>query len=399
MNKSIFPYEEEKLKADKAINNGRPYQQCKISVMDTIADPDITFDENGISNYYYEFQNKLAVHVLTGVDGERKLQEITNKIKSESKGQKYDCITGVSGGVDSTYVCYLAKKLGLNPLIVHFDNGWNSQTANQNIQNIISKLGFDLYTLVVEWDEFKDLQLSYLKASVVDIEAITDHAIITTMYKLAKKHNIKYILSGNNIVTEATLPKSWIWNKGDHVNILDIHKKYGTLPLKTFPLFNTMLKKYYKAKGIENITPLNYIDYDKGKVKEIITGELGWQDYGGKHYESIWTRFYQGYILPTKFGIDKRKAHLSDLIFSKQISKETALEELKLPIYDEQQFRQDYDFVLKKLNLSEQEFDQIMKLPVRKHQDFKTEKSIWAQYPILEPVRPLWRVVKKALKV
>ena len=302
----------------------------------------------------------------------------------------------MSGGVDSTYLCLTAKRLGLNPLIVHFDNGWNSELAVKNIENIISKLGFDLYTFVVDWNEFKDLQLAYLKASVVDIEALTDHAIIGTLYRLAAEYDIKYILSGYNIVTEGVLPSYWVWNKTDHANIKDIHKKFGSVSLKTFPLFTAKQKRFDMVrKGIEVINLLNYLPYNKKKVKEAITEELGWRDYGGKHYESVFTRFYQGYILPVKFGIDKRKAHLSNLIFSKQIEKPEALAELEKPIYDAQVLKDDYEFVLKKFDLTTEEFQAIMKAPRREHTEFEVEKGIFEKYPLVKALKPIGNMVKK----
>lgn len=391
----MLMYDEEKLKHDPAANFGRPYQQCSISVMDTIADPDIRFDEKGICNYYYEYLERETAAVPKGAEAERQLKEIVDKIKVSGAGNKYDCITGVSGGVDSTYLALMAKKLGLRPLIVHFDNSWNSESAVKNIENIISKLGFDLYTLVVDWEEFKDLQIAYLKASVVDIEAITDHAIIGTMYRLAAENNIRYILSGANVVTETTLPRYWIFNKMDHVNIQDIHSQYGKLKLKTFPFFNSAKKRLYtKLKKVETVFPLNYLPYNKKEVKEVITRELDWRDYGGKHYESVFTRFYQGYILPVKFGIDKRKAHLSNLIFSGQIKKGEALEELSKPGYDLQQLKTDYEFVLKKFELTEEEFEQILKLPRREHSEFKTEKSVWDQYMVLKLMKGIRNKIK-----
>lgn len=386
----MLMYNEALLKNDLKANGGRVYQQCSISVMDTIADPNIRFDENGVSNYFAEYQKQEKTWVVKGEAGERKLAELVSAIKEAGKGKKYDCITGVSGGVDSTYLVLRAKQLGLRPLIVHFDNGWNSELAVMNIENIIKRLGFDLYTLVVDWAEFRDIQMAYLKASVVDIEAITDHAIIGTLYKLAAENGIKYILSGSNIVTEATLPLHWIWNKSDHVNIKDIHQRYGKLPLKTFPFFSTRQKQVYiKAKGIEVVTPLNYMNYVKTDVKQAIIRELEWRDYGGKHYESVFTRFYQGYILPVKFGIDKRKAHLSNLIFSGQITKAEALSELSKPIYDPEQLQTDYDFVLKKFNLTGEEFEEIMKQPRREHNEYKVEQSIWDTYAILKPLKKL----------
>lgn len=386
----MLTYNEELLKNDLKLNFGRPYQQCSMSVMDTIADPNITFDEQGVCNYYHEFKIQEKNQVRYGEAGKEKLQAIVSEIKAAGKGKKYDCITGVSGGVDSTYLALQAKKLGLRPLIVHFDNGWNSELAVKNIENIISRLGFDLYTLVVDWEEFKDIQMAYLKASVVDIEAITDHAILGTLFRLAAKNDIKYILSGTNVVTEATLPKHWIFNKYDHVNIKDIHTKFGSLKLKTYPLFTGKEKRMcIRLKGIQSVSPLNYMDYNKAAVKNEIIQELGWRDYGGKHYESVFTRFYQGYILPVKFGIDKRKAHLSNLIFSGQITKEEALAELEKPGYDPQQLKEDYAFVLKKFNLTDAEFDELMKQPRREHQEFKIEKSVWDKYWVLRMVKKI----------
>lgn len=396
MQLKIAQYDEEKLKQDAAANFNRPYQQCTISVMDTIADPGISFDEKGICNYYYEYLQKEKWFVPTKDEGAKKLEEIIQRIKDAGAGKKYDCITGISGGVDSTYLCLKAKELGLRPLIVHFDNGWNSELAVKNIEQIIAKLGFDLFTLVVDWNEFKDLQLAYLKASVVDIEALTDHAIAGTLYKIAAENNIKYILSGYNIVTEGILPPYWVFDKGDSANIKDIHKKYGTHSLKTYPLFGLKERKYFAGiKGIETVNLLNYLPYNKASVKEIIAKELGWRDYGGKHYESVFTRFYQSYILPVKFGIDKRKAHLSNLIFSGQLTKSQALEELAKPIIEEKQLQEDYAFVLKKLNLTQGVFEKILSQPRREHTDFATLKSIYKTYPVLKVVRPFVQLIKK----
>lgn len=370
------------------------YRQCTVSVMDTTADPDISFDEKGICNYYYAYKKAEADQVLMGEAGQKKLEEMAYLIKEAGKGKPYDCIMGLSGGVDSTYIAYLSRELGLRPLAVHFDNGWNSELAVQNIENIVNKLGIDLFTYVINWDEFRDLQIAYLKASVVDIEAITDHAIFATMYRLAGERKIKYILSGTNVQTEQTLPKSWIHPKADHINIKSIHKAYGKVPLKTFPFMDAKVKRYYsQALGIQPISLLNYVDYNKKRVKELIQRELGWRDYGGKHYESVWTRFYQGYILPTKFKIDKRKAHLSDLVFGGQISKEEALSALKAPMYDATQFKIDYDFVLKKFGFTESEFDAILKQAPRSHYEFDYEKPLDVRYPLLKPVKMLYRTL------
>lgn len=370
------------------------HSKCNKCVLEICDDPILKFDEVGICNYCREYDVVEKASVLMGFEGVQKLKSVIGEIKKSGKGKKYDCILGVSGGVDSTYLAYLAKQHGLRPLAVHFDNGWDSELAVQNIENIINRLGFDLHSYVVDWPEFKDVQLAYIKASVIDIEAVTDHAILGTVYRLAKKYGISSILSGTNVVTEAILPSHWIFNKADHVNLLDIHRQYGTTrKLKTFPLYNTVLKKYCNnILKVRSFSPLNYVDYNKARVKEIIIKELGWRDYGGKHYESIFTRFYQGYILPTKFGVDKRKAHLSNLICSGQITRDEALLELQEPIYDPELLKVDMEFVLKKLGLSRNEFDQLMKLPPRSHYDFATERPLHERYPLLKP----FRIVKDA---
>lgn len=372
------------------------YKQCSKTVMDNIADPNITFDENGVCNYYHEYFEKEKTHVKKGQEGIDFYNTKIEKIKADGKNKPYDCILGLSGGVDSSYLAHLSKKEGLRPLVVHFDNGWNSEQAVKNIESIVSKLDFDLYTYVINWEEFKDIQLAYLKASVIDIEAITDHAIAATLYQLAAKHKINYFLSGYNIVTEAILPKAWVFNKQDAENIKDIHQQFGTVPLKTFPLLTMAKKRYYSMlMNVESVPLLNYVDYQKDKVKELLKTELNWKDYGGKHYESVWTRFYQGYILPEKFKVDKRKAHLSTLICSKQITKEQALEALKQPIYDANQLAIDKEFVLKKLGLTETAFQELMNLPACPHTNFKTESnSYFEKYPLLKPLKGIYNAIK-----
>lgn len=357
------------------------YRQCAITVMDNIADPDITFDKEGVSNYFYEYKKAEQENVLTGKAGEEKLHRLAEEIKKNGQGKPYDCLIGLSGGVDSTYVAYLVKQLGLRPLAVHLDNGWNSELAVMNVENIVTKLGFDLYTLVVNWEEFKDIQLSYLKASVVDIEVVSDHAIFATMYKLAKDKNIGYIISGTNVVTEHIMPPCWLYKKMDFTNLKDIHSKYGSVKIKTYPTFD--FKKYVYYSAVLKLTPisiLNYVPYNKQQIKELITKELDWRDYGGKHYESAFTKFYQAYILPQKFKIDKRKAHLSTLICSGQMTKEDALKELEQLLYEPAQLKSDTEYVIKKFGLTEKEFEDIMKLPVRKHEEFKTDQHLKEGY-------------------
>ncbi len=375
------------------------YRQCAVTVMDNIADPDIRFDDKGICNYYYEYIQAEKSEVLKGPAGEKMLQQLAGKIRAAGQGKAYDCLIGLSGGVDSTYVAYLVKQLGLRPLAVHLDNGWNSELAVKNVENIITKLNFDLYTLVVNWEEFKDIQLAYLHASVVDIEVVSDHAIFATMYKLAKEKNIGYIISGTNIVTEYIMPPAWLYHKMDFANLRDIHNRYGKLKLKTYPTFDFSKYLYYSA--LLRLTPisiLNYVPYNKKEIKEFIKKELDWRDYGGKHYESIFTKFYQAYILPEKFRIDKRKAHLSTLICSGQLTKEEALRELEQPLYSPSELAADKEYVLKKLGLSEAEFIAIMKLPVRRHQEFKTDTRLKDIYMnLLVRTAPVRKKIKKII--
>ncbi len=357
------------------------YQQCSLTVMDNIADPDIQFDKEGVCNYYHEYKKVEAESVFPGESGERKLHQLADEIKRRGSRNRYDCLIGLSGGVDSTYVAYLVKNLGLRPLAVHLDNGWNSELAVKNIENVITKLGIDLITLVINWEEFRDIQLAYLKASVVDIEVVSDHAIFASMYKLAKQEKTGYIISGTNIVTEHIMPPRWIYKKMDYANLKDIHDHYGKLSRKTYPTFD--FKKYVYYSALLKLTPisiLNYVPYNKESIKKLIQEKLDWRDYGGKHYESVFTKFYQAYILPAKFKIDKRKPHLSTLICSGQMTREQALNELAKPLYDEKQLREEKEYVLKKFNLSNDEFEVIMKTPPARHEDFKTDAQIKERY-------------------
>lgn len=343
--------------------------------MDNIQDPNITFDENGVCNYYHEYKTLEKTDVFQGEEGRRKLEEWIDKIKQNGKGKQYDCILGVSGGVDSTYLAYLANEWGLRVLCVHFDNGWNSELAVKNIENIVSKCNFDLYTHVFDWEQFRDLQIAHLKANVIDIEGITDMGIVGTLMLLSLKNKSKYLLSGINIVTEAILPRYWVYK--DYYNIIDVYRKYGSgKKITTFPFWDSeRYRLEAKLRGIRFFTPLNYVSYIKKDVKKFIAKELDWKDYGGKHYESVFTRFYQGYILPNKFGIDKRKAHLSNIIASGQITREEAVEELKQPIMHPEQVKTDYEFVLKKLGFTEKWFEEYIKSPRVEHKNFDTEEK------------------------
>lgn len=332
---------------------------CSRCVMDTIDDPNIIFDQEGHCNYcnaYFQ-QTKQTPEQLR-----EELRLIIENVKSSRDENKYDCLVGVSGGADSMYLVHLLIKFGLKPLVVHYDNGWDSELAVKNIEVIINKLNIDLYTYVNDWEEFKDLQLSFIKASVIDIELITDQAIIALFYKLSQKYKIKYVFTGHNTSTEFILPKHWYHWKLDGLNIKAIHKKFGTKKLKTYPIVNYFDQYYFNKTGkIKQFSLLNYIEYNKEEAKEILKNEYGWIDYTGKHNESIFTRFYQSYILPLKFNVDKRKAHLSSLICSGQMSRQKALEELNVIPWQTQQARDDKAYIIKKLGLNEKTFDEWMK--------------------------------------
>lgn len=344
------------------------YRICAHCVMDDL-DPDIWFNENGVCNYCIQAESLLKkVHFLED-DSKKILCKLAQTIKSKNKNGSYDCVIGLSGGVDSSYVAYLVKEIGLNPLAVHFDNGWNSETAVSNIKNLVNKLNIDLTTYVVNWEEFKDLQRAFIKASVVDIEIVTDFAIIGALLKFTKEHNIRYIIGGNNIATEHGMPRSWNWHKRDTKNIKSIHKLFGTRPIRSFPMVG--LGRWFLIKYIgipfQHIEILDLINYRKDKAMQLLTEKLGWQYYGGKHYESIFTKFYQAYILPQKFRIDKRKVHLSALIRNGEISREDALADLKKLLYDPIELRNDKEYFLKKLEFTEAEFDEIMRQSPKPH--------------------------------
>jgi N-acetyl sugar amidotransferase len=378
----------------KIVNKNKPLElanvQCSKCLMDSHDDPKIRFDDQGVCEYCLGFEEEKRNYVREGAEGEQLMTSTIEKIKAYGAGRKYDALVGLSGGIDSSYVAYLAKLKGLRVLCVHFDNGWNSELAVANIQAITTKLGFDLYTYVINWEEFKDLQLSYLKASVIDIEVITDHAIYGVLYKVAQEKDIKYVLGGHNVVTEGVLPFHWLYNSKDDINIKSIHRKYGTQKLKTYPFLDARMRRFILRSGVEFINYLNWVPYKKDAAKKELADKLGWRDYGEKHHESIWTKFYQAYILPVKFGVDKRKAHFSTLICSGQMTKYEALEEITRPSYSEAELKNDKLFILKKLGLSEDEFEGLMHRPIQSHWDFDTQGSFFNHYPIFKPLRPLW---------
>jgi len=348
--------------------------------MDT-TDPDITFDENGVSSHalLYERTMKATVDAANAGNRADDLAAVVARIKKAGEGKPYDCIIGISGGVDSSYLILQAVRLGLRPLAVHFDSGWNSELAVGNIENIVSRLNLDLFTDVVDWREMKDLQLSFFKASVANCDIPTDHAFPAVAYRQAAKYRIRYILSGHNFATESILPQSWGYNAADARHVKGIQKRFGSVKLTTYPLLG-IFKRYFWFGYIRPITTvqlLNYMPYVKADAKQAIAGELGWRDYGGKHYESVFTRYFQGSYLPKKFGFDKRKAHLSSLIMSGQLTRDTALAELAEPDYPADLERQDHEFIAKKLGLSVPQFDEIIARPPVDHLEYPNSKWLF----------------------
>jgi len=361
-------------------NTKRKYQICIKCVMDT-SDPDIRFDSYGICNHCHFYESYASEHLHYDDNGQKQLAMIIERIKTAGRNKPYDCISGISGGVDSSYTVYLAKKMGLRPLIVHFDNGWNTEASVRNVHNIVSKLGLDMETYVVDWEEFKDIQLAYLKASVMDIEAPTDHAIAAVVNRLTRKYGIKYLLSGGNIVTEAIMPDAWGYSNMDLKNIRAIHKRFGSLRLKTFPTFGLLDRIWLQIiHGTTSIRILNYVPYNRQQAKVVLMKELAWQDYGYKHYESVITRFYQGYILPKKFGIDKRRAHYSTMICSGQMTRSEALLELEKSTYpNDSLLLTDMEFVAKKFGPSISDLKNIIANPPRSHYDYPNDHLIYAR--------------------
>ena len=337
------------------------YRVCTRCIMDT-SDPEIEFDADGVCNHCHDYERRLAAEVYPGVKGKQQLAKVVAQIKREGAGKKYDCILGLSGGVDSTYVAYVTKQLGLRPLAVHLDNGWNSEISVRNIENIVTILGIDLHTEVLDWEEFRRLQVAFLRASTPDSEIPTDHAIIATLYKLAAEHGIRWIMDGSNIVTEIMVPATWSHGHSDWGYIKHLNDTFGGGELKTYPHYDyyDYMVRFPHRQRIQRFPLLNYIDFNKLEAMEVMKRELNWTPYGGKHYESIYTRFYQGYILPKKFGFDKRRSHLSCLVANGRMTRDEALAEIQKPALSEEMEREDRAFVTKKLGLTEAEFDDIM---------------------------------------
>lgn len=369
------------------------YRQCVRCVLSTGDDPSISFDDSGLCNHCRTYDDSVSREMLSDREAKRELELILDDIRRSGNGKRYDCIIGLSGGVDSTYVAYKVKQMGLRPLAVHLDNGWDSELAVKNIESTVMGLGIDLYTHVIDWKEFRDLQLSYFRAGVIDLEIPSDHAIMAALYNTASKYGVRYILSGHNLVTEGFIPERWIHHKFDTLNLRSIHRRFGSIPLRTTPIISypkfLLLTNFM---GYRMFPLLNYMHYNKVAAKEEMARELNWRDYGAKHYESIFTRFYQGYILPEKFGVDKRKSHLSTLICSGQMTREEVLAELDRPPYPSaSQLEEDRTYVIKKLGFTDDSFRAYMNSPEVLHSAYPSYISLYRKYlqPIVHGLRKL----------
>lgn len=359
----------------------REYQICTKTIMDT-TDPNIVFDENGISDYYHNFHNVMKPDWHPDEKGHKELMEIAEAIKKDGKGKDFDCIIGLSGGLDSSYVAYVAKEvMGLRPLLYHVDAGWNTDQAVGNIEKLVDGLGLDLYTDVINWEEMKDLQVATLKSGISDQDLCQDYAFFSSLYIFARKQGIKHVLTGSNISTECCRePMEWGgYGPGiDTTLIKDIHSKFGKKPLKTFPLIDVLVYKayYMTVLGMKVIKPLNLVPYVKTEVEDFLEEKYGWKRFKHKHHESRFTRFYEDYWLPRRFGFEKRRAHFSSLILTGQMTREEALDRISRPEMDEQFLKQEFEYVANKLDLTVDELQAIFELPKKTYNDYKNKKKV-----------------------
>ena len=352
------------------------YQICKRCVMDT-SDNDIFFDSEGICNHCKDFEKIISSSKLDKKIAEQQLKLLIEKVKSKGGNKKYDCLVGISGGVDSCYTAYLCKKWGLKPLLIHMDNGWNSEIAVKNVKKIVDQLKLDYVSYVLDWEEFREIQLAFLKSSIVDLEMPTDIAIAASLYKTANKYGIKYIISGGNYSGEGILPLSWGYHVlKDEKLYRHIVKSYSSQKIKKTPIVGLKGEIYYKfIKRIKYVYPLNYVNYDKDNARKFLKKEFEWKDYGGKHHESKITGFWQSYAMPTKYNMDYRRATYSSQIISGQISRSEALNKLKIISYDNKAIAKDKDYIAKKYGITVTELDEYLSLNPKTYKDFPNNRT------------------------
>jgi N-acetyl sugar amidotransferase len=362
--------------------------------MDT-SDPNIAFDDQGNCNHCRLLMENRDRYWLPDERGQKKLEQLIEDIKLAGKGRDYDCVMGLSGGVDSSYLAARASEWGLRILAIHVDGGWNTELAVRNIERMVTKLGIDLHTFVIDWEEMRDLQVAFLKAGVPNQDIPQDHAFFAALYRETARQNVPYVLTGSNYATESILPSAWGYSAGDLTHLRAIHKRFGTIRrLKTFPQLGFFYFNWYlpRIKKVRIVAPLDLMPYSKTMAIKELEERFGWQYYGGKHYESLFTKFFQAYYLPTRFGFDKRRAHIASLVASGEITRDEALRIMEEPLYDNAVLQKDQEYVLKKLKLSESEFNTLMNAPVHRHQDYPTNQwmhQVWHSSSFVSKVRAL----------
>lgn len=356
------------------------YQICSNCVMDT-SDSKIIFDEKGVCDHCNDFYQNVQPNWHTDQLGLDELSKTVEKIKKEGEGKDFDCILGMSGGVDSSYLLHLAvTKLGLRPLVFHVDGGWNSELAVNNIQVMIDKLGLDLYTEVINWEEMKDFQLAFFKSGVPHIDIPQDHAFIATLYNFANKYNIKYILNGGNISTECVRnPMEYLYYGTDMAQINDIIKRFGSIKMETYPFSPILKHKFYLRyiKGVQVVKPLNYMPYIKENALKLLAEEYNWTPYPQKHFESRFTKFYEGYWLPERFGFDTRRVQYSSLILTDQMSRTEALERLEKTAYNPETIDEEFKYIATKLGITVEELRGYFNLDKKFYWDYKNQQSMF----------------------
>lgn len=362
------------------MNEKRAYQICTNCVMDT-SDSNIIFDSKGMCDHCNDFYTNVEPNWHTDEKGLEELASTVEKIKKEGEGKDFDCILGMSGGVDSSYLLHLAvTQLGLRPLVFHVDGGWNSELAVNNIQVMIDKLGLDLYTEVINWEEMKDFQLAFFKSGVPHIDIPQDHAFIATLYNFADKHNIKYILNGGNISTECVRnPMEFLYYGTDMAQIRDIRKKFSSNPMKTYPFSPVLRHKFYLRylKGLTVVKPLNHMPYIKEQALKLLSDTYGWTPYPQKHFESRFTKFYEAYWLPERFGFDTRRVQYSSLILTKQLAREEALRKLKKPAFNPETIEEEFKYIATKLGISVAELRGYFESEKKFFWDYKNQLSMF----------------------
>jgi N-acetyl sugar amidotransferase len=348
--------------------------------MDT-TDSRIVFDENGVCDHCNTFKNQIEPFWHTDERGHKQLEQLVYEVKKEGNGKDFDCMMGMSGGIDSSFLLYkMVTEFGLRPLVFHVDAGWNSQIAVNNIERLVDGLGLDLYTEVINWEEMKDLQLAFFKSGVPHIDVPQDHAFFATMYKFASKYKIKTILTGGNYSTECVRnPLEWMYYQSDSIQLKDIYKKHGTGKLSDYPVTNILWHKIWLPyfKGIKLYRPLDFLPYDKDEAMQTLVDKFGYQKYPQKHFESRFTRFYEGFWLPVRFNYDTRKVQYSSLILTGQMTREEAIYKLETPVYTEDQIKEDFEFVSNKLGVKTEELWGYFNAPKMTFKDYKSQQSIY----------------------